>query len=64
MNNTGLRDDLVNVYKDLKNGKIGINEAKQLANIVGKVVASANSQMEYNKMTQSKSRIKFFEDED
>jgi hypothetical protein len=63
MNNEQLRDDLIEVYQALREGRIGINEAKQAANIAGKVIGSANSQMEYNKMAQSKEKIKFFEND-
>ena len=56
-----LRNDLLKVYDQLRTGKLGINEAKQAANISGKVLSSAKSQMEYNKLIQSKERIPFFE---
>ena len=47
-----LRNDLLEVYQDLKTGKLGINEAKQSANIAGKILATAKVQMEYNKMVE------------
>jgi len=56
-----LRDDLLTVYTGLRSGKIGTNEAKQSANIAGKVMSTAKAQMEYNKMVQSKERIPFME---
>ena len=56
-----LRNDLLEVYEGLKSGKLGINEVKQSANIAGKIMATAKDQMEYNKMVQSKNRIKFLD---
>ena len=64
MNVKDLRDDLVKVYQDLRAGKLGTNEAKQAANVSGKILSTAKAQMEYNKMVQSKSRIKFLEVEE
>jgi hypothetical protein len=60
MNVTELRDDLIQVYNDLREGKIGIQEAKERANVSGKIISSAKTQMEYNKMTgNNKSEIAF-----
>jgi len=65
MNVKNLRDDLIRVYEQLKSGEIGIDEAKQLANVSGKIMATAKSQMEYNKMTgNKKNAISFMEVED
>lgn len=61
MNVKELRDDLINIYQELRNGKIGISEAKQLANVSGKVISTAKTQMEYNKMTGNSNKIKFLE---
>jgi len=54
MNVTQLRNDLIKVYEQLRKGEIGIQEAKELANVSGKIVSSAKTQMEYNKMTGNK----------
>ena len=61
MNVKDLREDLVKVYQDLRAGKLGTTEAKQSANVAGKILSTAKAQMEYNKMVQSKERIKFME---
>ena len=62
MNVTELRDDLIEVYQDLKDGKIGIQEAKEQANVSGKIISSAKVQMEYNKMTgNNKNSIAFLD---
>ena len=56
-----LRDDLLKVYVEMRNGKLGLDEAKQAANVVGKITGTAKVQMDYNKMIQSKVRIPFLE---
>jgi len=56
-----LRDDLLKVYGELRDGTLGLDEAKQAANVAGKIMSSANVQMSYNKMIQSKTRIPFLE---
>ena len=63
MNVTDLRDHLITVYNQLKDNEIGMQEAKGLANVAGKIISTGKSQMEYNKMVGSKTRIKFFEDD-
>jgi len=61
-NNTTLREDLIAVYNELRSGDIGISEAKELANVSGKVLSSAKSQLEYQKYAGKKEAIKFFEE--
>ena len=57
-----LRDDLISIYQDLKSGRIGMSEAKELANVSGKIISTAKTQMEYNKMTgNNNGKIKFLE---
>ncbi len=56
-----LREDLMKVYTELRSGDLGTNEAKQAANVAGKIISTAKIQMEYNKMVQSKDRIPFLE---
>lgn len=56
-----LRDALLETFDGLRAGTIGNSEAKQVANVAGKVLSSAKNEMEYNKMVQSKSKIAFFE---
>lgn len=63
MNVVGLREDLIKVYENLRSGNLGTNEAKQAANVAGKILSTAKAQMEYNKMVQSKKKIKFLESE-
>ena len=57
-----LRDEQILVYEQLKQGKIGQSQAKELANVAGKIMGSAKLQMEYNKLVGSKdSPIKFLQ---
>lgn len=60
----GLTEDLVCVYNDLREQKIGKSHAKELANVAGKLISASKTKMEYNKMTGSKNPIKFLEDAD
>lgn len=59
MNITELRNDLIQVYGDLRSRKIGISEAKESANVSGKIISSAKVQLEYNKYCGSKNEIEF-----
>lgn len=59
MNVTKLRKELINIFNELKEKKIGVNEAKELANISGKIISSAKTQLEYNKYCGSKESIEF-----
>lgn len=59
-----MRDELIKTFEQLKDGAIGITEAKQLANVAGKVFSSAKLQLEYNKYAQSKKEIKFLDSDE
>lgn len=60
-----LRDDLIKAYEQLRSGKIGITEAKGLANMAGKIMSTAKVQMEFNKMTgKNQKNIKFLESDE
>lgn len=60
-NNTTIRNDLMEVYNELRRGDIAQGLAKQLANIAGKAVSSGKAQLEYNKWIKNEGRIEFFE---
>lgn len=60
-NITELRLDLMNVYSALKDGDIGLREAKERANVAGKILSSAKLQLEYNAYTKSDAKIPFLE---
>lgn len=61
MNVTELREQLVDIFNQLRKKEIGQSEAKELANVSGKIISSAKAQLEYNKYCGSKDRIKFLE---
>ena len=62
-NNTSLRHDLQDCYNQLRRGEIGLREAKEIANMAGKLVASAKAQLDYNQIVGTPDRkIDFFED--
>ena len=57
----GLRDNLIETFDKLREGSIGIADAKEQSNVAGKIMSSAKLQMEYNKYAQSKNVIKFLD---
>ncbi len=59
---TDLRNDLLDVYTQTKEGKIDIKLAAELSNNAGKVIKTAAIELAYNQFTkQSEKRIKFLE---
>lgn len=57
-----LRESLADNYAKLKESKMAIPLAKELANTAGKMINSAKAEMDYNKMTgKSKQKIDFLE---
>lgn len=62
-NNTTLRNDLMDVYNQLREGNIGLRQAREVANMAGKVTSSAKAQLEYNQVVgKPDAKIPFFED--
>ena len=64
MNVLELRNDLIDVYSQMRSGSMGLDEAKQAANVAGKILGTAKVQMEYNKMCQTKKKINFLDVEE
>ena len=61
-NNTTMRNDLIQCYNELREGKIGLREANALANVSGKILKSAALQHDYNIAVGNKEgKIDFFE---
>ena len=56
-----LRNDLLDVYDQIRNGKIGIREAKENANVAGKIISTAKLQLEYNAYMKTSSKIDFLD---
>lgn len=57
-----LTADLMAKYDLLKDGKLDLKQAKQIANLSGKIINSAKSQLLYNIFMERKQTIPFFED--
>jgi hypothetical protein len=56
-----LRDQLSQVFADLRGGTIKHNDASELANIAGKMINSAKVQLDYYAHTQNKNKIPFLD---
>ena len=56
-----LRDELSKIFAQLKAGAIKPSEAAELANLAGKMIASAKIQVEYFSLRKESPRIKFLE---
>lgn len=54
-----LRDDLCNVYGQLREGKIDSKDATNLSNVAAKIIKSASVQLEYKKLIKDKSEMDF-----
>lgn len=59
-----LRDELAQTFAQLKAGAIKPTEAAELANIAGKMIASAKVQVEYFALRKESPRIAFLEGEE
>ncbi len=56
-----LRDEMIDSFKKLKDGKIGVQEIKAECTAHGVILKGAKLQLEYNKYAQSKKEIKFLD---
>ena len=56
-----LRDSLLDTYNELKSGEIGVKEAKETANVAGKVIASVKTQLDYYAFTKQEGKIAFMD---
>jgi hypothetical protein len=56
-----LRDQLSQVFSDLRNGGIKHKDASELANIAGKMINSAKVQLDYYAHTKQTAKIPFLE---
>jgi hypothetical protein len=60
-NVTELRDQLSQVFSDLRDGGIKHTDAAELANIAGKMINSAKVQLDYYALRKEAPTIKFLE---
>jgi hypothetical protein len=56
-----LRDQLSQVFADLRGGTIKHTDASELANIAGKMINSAKVQLDYYGHTKSTNKIPFLD---
>jgi hypothetical protein len=56
-----LRDELAQVFADLKAGTIKHADAAEFANIAGKIISSAKTQIEYYALRKQAPTIEFLE---
>jgi hypothetical protein len=61
MNILELRNDLIECYEQLKKGDMSLRDAKERANLAGKIMGSAKLQLEYNVYAKRQKTIKFLE---
>lgn len=58
---TDLRNELAEVFDQLKSGQIKPKEAGELANVAGKMINSAKVQLEYHALRKTTPKIPFLE---
>jgi 5-formyltetrahydrofolate cyclo-ligase len=58
-----LRAELAKVFAQLKDGEITPSEAAELANLAGKMIASAKAQLEYAALRKDIPVIAFLKDD-
>ncbi|HCB47373.1 MAG TPA: hypothetical protein DEP37_13200 [Algoriphagus sp.] len=58
-----LRKELKDIQQELRSGKISVNEAKEHANIAGKMINSAKIQVEYYALLGETPKIDFLKDD-
>jgi hypothetical protein len=56
-----LRDELVDVFNQLKAKKIKRADAKELVNTAGKIILSAKVEIDYQKLMGTKNKVEFLE---
>ncbi len=59
-----LRNHLIKTLEELRGGKIGLRDARTTATVSGKIIKSAELQMEYNAYSGSKKKVQFLESDD
>ena len=58
-----LRKEMNDIQQELRSGKISVNEAKEHANIAGKMINSAKIQVEYYALLGETPKIDFLRDD-
>lgn len=60
---TGLRRELAQLYADLRAGDVEDGDAAELANIAGKMISTAKTQVAYYALRKDIPNIKFLQDD-
>lgn len=58
-----VREEIRNLQKSLKEGKITVSEAKEHGNLIGKMINSAKVQVEYYSLLKETPQIDFLKDD-
>lgn len=61
-NITQLRDELLSVFEDLKNGTVERVQAAELNNTAGKIIGTMKVQLEYHALRKEQPDIKFMKE--
>lgn len=56
-----LTNDLKGLYEDARDGNVRLQDARDIANVAGKLIKSTAIQLDYLKFTNSKETIMFLE---
>lgn len=59
-----LRDELIESFDSFKNGKLKHKDAKEIANMAGKVIMTAKIELDYSKFMKLERRIDFLDVEE
>lgn len=58
-----LRDQLAQVFQELRAGDITVDQASELANVAGKMINSAKVQVAYYELLRTQPQIDFLSDD-
>lgn len=58
-----LRQQLSEVFQELRNGGVTVDQASELANLAGKIINSAKVQVAYYELLKDTPRIDFLKDD-
>lgn len=61
LNMQGLIADLAKAYEELRNKKLDLEQAREVASLSNKLIRAAGSQLQYNQFMKNGERIAFFE---
>lgn len=56
-----LRDDLLEMYEDIKVDKVSLREAKERSNTAGKIMKTVKLELEYKTYIKDNSKIPFLD---